>query len=74
MHNTSYSFKIDLPSLQGSDVAAACLELARQPDRMAEMAASARATAAAYSLEAWQQLIGERLESAWGRLQSSSPP
>jgi len=49
-------------------VAAAVLALTADPERMARMAANARRTAHAYTLEAWQQRIAARLEAAWGPL------
>lgn len=50
-----------------ADVERAVLELAGAPGRMALIGGRARLRAADYTLERWRDLIGERLERAWGR-------
>lgn len=49
-------------------VAEAILQLIADEKRLAEMSASAQQTAREYTLERWQQVIGERLRASWGPL------
>jgi glycosyltransferase involved in cell wall biosynthesis len=56
-----------LDGSRAADVADAALDLIADPGRMAAIGAKARARAADYTLERWRDLIGERLERAWGR-------
>jgi glycosyltransferase involved in cell wall biosynthesis len=50
-----------------SDIAGAVISLARDPGRMAATGRLAREKAGDYTLERWRDLIGARLEAAWGR-------
>ncbi len=56
-----------LAGTTAEDVAEAVIRLARDPERMAAMGRAARERARGYTLERWRDLIGERLEAAWGR-------
>jgi glycosyltransferase involved in cell wall biosynthesis len=49
-------------------VARAVLEVLSQPVHFRRMKSLARQAAQGYSLEAWGEAIGRRLQSAWGRL------
>jgi hypothetical protein len=48
-------------------VAAAVLGLLDEPGVLAATAEAARLHARGFSLERWRDLIGARLEAAWGR-------
>ena len=50
---------------------ASCL---REPERYRMMSIEARRTVQGYSLERWREIIRERLEQAWGPLQSVPVP
>ena len=50
-----------------SDIAGAVVDLARDPGRMATTGRLAREKAGEFTLERWRDLIGARLEAAWGR-------
>lgn len=56
-----------LDGTEAGDVAGAVTTLAHHPGRMAEMGRKGRETARGYTLEAWRDLIRERLEAAWGQ-------
>lgn len=45
----------------------AVINLIENPDGMVEMGTLARRASRAFTLERWRDLIGERLEAAWGR-------
>ncbi len=55
-----------LAGTTADDVAEAVIRLAGDPERMAAMGRAARERARGYTLERWRDLIGERLEAAWG--------
>jgi glycosyltransferase involved in cell wall biosynthesis len=61
-----------LPDTSPEAVAQAVKRLAAQPVLMTEMATRARQRAREYTLEAWRDAIGERLQAAWGPLKASS--
>lgn len=50
------------------DLTGAILKMTASPEKMAEMGTNARQDACVYSLEAWRDLIGERLSRQWGQL------
>lgn len=50
-----------------ADVAGAVVRLTRTPELMAEMGRKAHRRAGKYTLERWRDLVGDRLEAAWGR-------
>jgi glycosyltransferase involved in cell wall biosynthesis len=52
-------------------LAEAVASLLRAPDNYRTLSAEARRTARAYSLERWREIVRERLEQAWGPLQSA---
>lgn len=56
-----------LAGTSAEDVAEAVIQLAGDPGRMSAMGRAARGRARGYTLERWRDLIGERLEAAWGR-------
>lgn len=64
-----------LESPTSESVEAAILELAADPDRMRAMGVRSRHRAREFSLEEWQRLIRQRLETAWGApLRSDEEP
>jgi glycosyltransferase involved in cell wall biosynthesis len=56
-----------LDGTNAEDVVEGVMRLCREPERMAAMGRAAREKARGYTLERWRDLIGERLEAAWGR-------
>ena len=56
-----------LGGTSGEHVAAAVLELAADPGAMEALGHRGREIARRYTLEAWTERIGERLQRAWGR-------
>lgn len=56
-----------LAGTAADDVAETVIRLAGNPAHMAAMGRAARERARAYTLERWRDLIGARLEKAWGR-------
>lgn len=56
-----------LDGTSAADVARAVVEMSRNPEGMDKMSKSGRVTAGALTLERWRDLIGSRLEAAWGQ-------
>jgi glycosyltransferase involved in cell wall biosynthesis len=54
-------------------VAAAVCTSVADPEELHRRSLAARRTAASYTLEAWGELIQQRLEQAWGQPLSSRP-
>jgi len=57
-----------LDDVEPAAVAAAILDIARSPDRYAELSRGATQTAARYTLDAWTNVIAARLTERWGPL------
>jgi glycosyltransferase involved in cell wall biosynthesis len=55
-----------LPEPTAAAVAEAVLGLLENEEKLAAMGRSARQTSRTYTLEAWQKIIAQRLEEAWG--------
>ena len=61
-----------LPDTDAASVARAVLDLLADPGRLAAMSARARQAAMGYTLEAWRDEIGARLQAAWGPLKQGN--
>jgi len=64
---------IVLDGTDSKNVARSVIKLTEDPELMGAISRTARARASEYTLETWRDVIGERLEAAWGcRLKSGS--